>query len=47
MLSFMLNEESAARVNKALDKIAANAGDISRSEALLKLADAYLQYCST
>lgn len=43
MLSFMLDETSASKVNMALDRIIVETGNISRSQALSKLADIYLK----
>lgn len=43
MLSFMLDEISASKVNMVLDRIIEESGNISRSQALSTLADIYLK----
>jgi hypothetical protein len=44
MLSFMLSEPEATKVNEALDMVISDEGNISRSGALLRLALLYLQH---
>lgn len=44
MLSFMMREPEAATVNEALDIIISNEGEMTRSKALIEMADFYLHH---